>query len=277
MTDLSRLQRRAPWGLAIALVLAAGAVTACGGSNDAPSPGTSGGAKDLSGTLGDRTWVLDGAGSTPTIAGDGTVTLAVDSGRIAGRAPCNTYNAEFTIDGDRVEVGPIATTRMDCEPATNKAETAFLKALAKLDTIAADGDRLTMTGGDGVELVFDTQDLASALVGTWEVVNLATDNALATPLEGTTPTIEFAEDGTLSANAGCNKIGSSWELDGSTLSIGDGQRTLMACADPEGVMDQEDALAAALNDAALVEVTDQLTVFNDTGEILIVADRAAEG
>ena len=51
----------------------------------------------------------------------------------------------------------------------------------------------------------------------------------------------------------------------------------MACADPEGVMDQEDALGAALNDAARVDITDQLTVFNDKGEILIVADRATEG
>ena len=264
-------------GLALALMLATGALTACGGSEDEATPGTSGGAGDLSDTLRDRTWVLDGAGSTPTIAADATVTLAVDSGRIAGRAPCNTYNAEFIVDGTRVEVGPIATTRRACEPGTNEAETAFLEALARVDAIAVDGDRLTLTGGDDVELSFETQDLATALAGTWEIVNLASGDALTGPLDGTTPMITFADDGTLSADAGCNKIGSSWEFDGSTLSIGDGQRTLMACGDPEGVMEQEDALGAGLNDAVRVEITDQLTIFNDKDEILIVADRAAEG
>ena len=272
-----RAAARRPLGLALALMLAAGALAACGGSDDDPTPDKAGGAGDLSEALDERTWVLDGAGSTPPIPGGSSVTLAVESGRMSGRAPCNTYNAEFTIDGDRVALGPIATTRMACDPATNEAETAFLTALEQVDSVAVDGDRLTLTNGDDVDLVFDTQDLATALVGTWEIVNLATDDALATPLEGTTPTIEFADDGTLSADAGCNKIGSTWELDGSTLSIGDGQRTLMACEDPQGLMEQEDALGAALNAAARVEISEQLTIFNDKGEILIVADRAAEG
>ena len=276
MNSMERTSRRSPSGLALVLVLAAGALTACGGSNDT-TPDKSGGPGDLSTTLEDRTWVLDGAGSTPAIDGGSAVTLAVGSGRISGQAPCNTYNAEFTVDGYRVEVGPIATTRMACEPTTTEAETAFLEALALVDTIAIDGDRLTLTGGDDVELGFEAQDLTAALVGTWEIVNLASGDALTGPLEGTTPTITFADDSTLSADAGCNKIASSWELDGSSLSIGDGQRTLMACGDPEGVMEQEDALGAALNAAERAEITDQLTIFNDTGEILIVADRAAEG
>ena len=43
------------------------------------------------------------------------------------------------------------------------------------------------------------------------------------------------------------------------------------------IRDREDALGAALNAAARVEISEQLTIFNDKGEILIVADRAAEG
>ncbi len=277
MTSLGRNSRRHPLGLCTALVLAAGALAACGGSDDGPTPGKSGGADDPGEALGERTWILDGTGSTPAITAGGSVTLAYGSGRVSGTAPCNTYNAEFTVDGDRVEVGPIATTRMACEPATNEAETDYLKALERVDTVAADGDRLTLTGSDGVELIFDAQDLTAALVGTWEIVNLATDDALATPLKGTTPTLDFADDGALSANAGCNQIGATWELDGSSLTIGDGQRTLMACADPEGIMEQEDALGKALDAATRVEISDQLTIFNSEGSMLIVAKRAADG
>lgn len=272
---MGRTPRRRPFGVALALMLAAGAVSACGGSDDDPTPGRSDQAGGMIERLGDRTWILDRAGSTPTIGGDSAVTLSVESGRMSGQAPCNTYNVEITLDGDRVELGPIATTRQACEPATNEAETTFLEALTQLDTIAVEGDRLTLTGDD-VELVFDAQDPAQALVGAWEIVNLASDDALASPLQGTSPTIAFAEDGSLNANGGCNQIGAAWKLDGSSLSIDDGQRTLMACADPEGVMEQEDALGVALDAATRVEITDQLTIFNDEGAILIVATRAPE-
>ena len=277
MTSLGRTSRRHPLGLGVALVLAAGALAACGGSEDGPTPGGSGGADNPNETLGERTWILDGTGSTPAITTGATVTLVHDSGNVSGQAPCNTYRTEFTVDGDRVEVGPVATTRMACEPEVNEAENDFLKALERVDTVAANGDRLTLTRSDGVELTFDAQDSATALLGSLEIVNLATDDALATPLKGTTPTIDFADDGSLAANASCNQIGATWELDGSSLTIDDGRRTLMACADPEGVMEQEDALGKALDAAARVEVSDQLTIFNSEGSMLIVAKRAADG
>jgi heat shock protein HslJ len=277
MTSMGRTSRRHPLALGVTLVLAAGSLAACGGSDDGPTPGGSGGADSPSETLGERTWILDGTGSTPAISAGATVTLVHDSGNVSGQAPCNTYRTEFTVDGDRVEVGPIATTRMACESKVTEAETDFLKALERVDTVAANGDRLTLAGPDGVELIFDAQDLATALVGSWEIVNLATDDALATPLKGTTPTIDFADDGSLAANAGCNQIGATWELDGSSLSIGESRQTLMACDDPPGVMDQEAALAAALAAATRVEVSDQLTIFKSEGSMLIVAKRAADG
>ena len=42
-------------------------------------------------------------------------------------------------------------------------------------------------------------------------------------------------------------------------------------------MEQEDALGKALDAAARVEVSDQLTIFNSEGSMLIVAKRAADG
>lgn len=149
----------------------------------------------------------------------------------------------------------------------------FCRPSGTVDTFAADDDRLTLTGTD-VELAFDAPDLTATIVGTWEVVTLAAADALSTPLPGTTPTITFADDGALNADGGCNQIGATWQLDGSALSIDEGQRTLMACLDPVGVMEQEDALAAALERAARVEIADQLTILDAEGITLIVAERA---
>lgn len=260
-------------GLALAVLLAGGVTVACSDTSSGGSeqPG------ELPEALGDRVWVLDPATSTPTIAGEGTVTMTFESGRVSGQAPCNSYNAEFTIDGDQLELGSIATTRMACDPATSEAETTYLEALGQVDRVAVDGDRVTLSGDNDVELIFDVQDLAANLVGTWEITSLADGDALTSPLPGSTPTIDFASDGSLTANAGCNQVVSTWELDGASLSIGEGQRTLMACADPEGVMEQEDALAGALEKAARVELADHLTIYDGEDTILIVATHNLEG
>lgn len=258
-------QRAGSLGLAMLLAVVTGLAAACG----------SGGGKGAAGFTG-QFWVLDGATSDPAIDAGATVTLRADSGRVSGQAPCNAYNAAITVDGDSIEVGRIATSRMACDPATAKAETTFLQALGRVDAFNAHADRLTLTGTD-VDLVFDAPDFAATIVGTWEVVNLAAAGALSTPLPGTTPTITFADDGTLDANAGCNQIGGNWRLVGASITIADTRRTEMACQDPVGVMEQEAALAAALERAARVEIADQLTIFDGDENTLIVADRVPAG
>ena len=85
-------------------------------------------------------------------------------------------------------------------------------------------------------------------------------------VEGSTVTLEFAEDGQLGGSGGCNYFGAAFELEGNTIKITDVVSTLMACAD-EQVMAQEGLFFAALQSATSFEISaDRLTIFYDNGQ-----------
>ena len=72
--------------------------------------------------------------------------------------------------------------------------------------------------------------------------------------------------------AGCNDGGGGWELDGHDLTIGPLLHTMKACEQPEGVMEQETAIYAALDASARVEVAPgSLTILDDAGHIVLTA------
>lgn len=57
---------------------------------------------------------------------------------------------------------------------------------------------------------------------------------------GTRVALTFDQDGTLGAGAGCNSMGGTWSLDGTTLRVEIGQMTEMGC--PDERFDQDDWL-----------------------------------
>ena len=51
--------------------------------------------------------------------------------KVAGFAGCNRFFGAFDQSGDRLTMGPLATTRMACEPEISKREKKFLELLEK--------------------------------------------------------------------------------------------------------------------------------------------------
>jgi heat shock protein HslJ len=94
------------------------------------------------------------------------------------------------------------------------------------------------------------------------------------PVEGSEITLEF-QDGNAAGSAGCNSYGGSFTTDGGQLSIPEIVRTEMACLEPEGVMEQEDAYLAALQSAAAYRLVDgRLQIENAAGEAVLVFSMA---
>ena len=88
------------------------------------------------------------------------------------------------------------------------------------------------------------------------------------PIEGTTLTIEFA-DGQISGSSGCNSYFGSYEITGDIIKVSGVGATLMACIDPEGVMDQEQIFLEYLQDAQRFTLDDeQLMIFQSEREAL---------
>jgi len=76
-------------------------------------------------------------------------------------------------------------------------------------------------------------DLEALRSHEWKLVSV---EGIATLPEGVaaTPTMQFASDGRLGANTGCNSAGASYTTDGGRLSFGPILSTKRACADPRG-------------------------------------------
>ena len=125
----------------LALLAAAVAVVPVLAACSSPSTG-GGGTTTLPGT----SWTLvEIAGSEP--AGDATPTLAFGTdGTVSGNAGCNTFNGTVTIEGDSIEFGPLATTRMAFPDPAMSVEAAYLAALDGATTWRINGSQLILEG-----------------------------------------------------------------------------------------------------------------------------------
>jgi heat shock protein HslJ len=274
--------KRAVLAAGVGALVAAG--PACGWRDEIDSRAATAGLPSTRVDLEAHDWLLDREDSSLTVDDDTPVTLAIDADVVSGTAPCNTYRGSFDLGADdSVEIGDIAATRMACPEPRLAAEDEFLAALAAADAVEVDvdeegrddRDRMVLTGPDGVRLAFRSYDADELLVGTWEVVGVASGDAVESVLAGTAPTITFTEDGDVALDSGCNTVGGSWELDGDELSVGQVRTTLMACDDPPGVMDQERILVGALESVARVEIAPgRLTLLDADDSTLLVAEPA---
>src|SRR5689334_17328346 len=101
---------------ASAVLLAVSIVSGCGSSGS-----TSTGTSDTAALRG-VPWVL--AGSTPSIE--------FGAKTAQGSTGCNRFHGPYSVDGDAMKLGPLATTQMACIGEADQIERAFL---AKLDKV----------------------------------------------------------------------------------------------------------------------------------------------
>ena len=164
-------------------------------------------------------------------------------GTVGGSTGCNRYTASYTLDGDSLELGTIASTQMACPPPADAVERAYLDALGRVTGWRTDGEELVLVDEDDAELL---RYAAATPIGDWQATAVQTGTALASPLVGTEITATFAEDGTLTGSAGCNTYRTTYSTDAGAIEIEPPAATKKACGRPDGVMEQEAAYLAAL-------------------------------
>ncbi|NWG15022.1 MAG: META domain-containing protein [Chloroflexi bacterium] len=198
--------------------------------------------------------------------GGATITLEFgEDGRAGGSSGCNTYGANYTADAGSISFSAAVSTLMACAEDAMAQERDYLAALEAATAYKRDGDRLTITYGDGQQLVFARR---AALAGTqWQLQSF--DGAPV--VEGTTITLEFGGDDQIAGDSGCNRYGAAYTLDGDTISFGAIFSTRRACI-IEGSAEQEQAYFAALQTAtAYILDGDRLTVVYGDGAELVFA------
>jgi heat shock protein HslJ len=214
----------------LALLLALGLAAGCGGDDD-------GGVESFVGVP----WVL--SSGVDLGGGDAVPSATFTEDTVGGSTGCNRFTAPYTVDGDSIELGTIAMTRMACPPPGDAVERTYVAALEKVAAWHLDGSALVLADEDHNAVL--RYEEASPL-GDWEVTAFLSGDALSSPLPGTKLTASFADDGTLTGSAGCNTYRTSFTLGRGSIEIEPPASTQMACETPEGVMDQEAAYLAAL-------------------------------
>lgn len=208
------------------------------------------------GSLTGQTWVLTELSGQPLVADSGISATFSDGGNVSGSAGCNRYNGKYTTSGNSITFSVnMAMTMMMCEQAVMDQETAYVNALGQVKTYSISGDRLSLKDAGGTEILAfqaQSQDLSGT---SWEAVNFNNGRqAVVGVITGTTLTAEFGKDGTLSGNSGCNTFSGPYKVDGEKIKIGPLASTMMACSDPEGVMEQEAQYLAALQMADTYQI-----------------------
>jgi heat shock protein HslJ len=222
-------------------VLAAGLAAGCGGDDD----GESGDAFFV-----DVHWLLSsGLDADGWEAAPPSATFADET--VGGLTDCNRFTAPYTVDGDVLEIGAVASTQMACPPPADAVERAYTDVLGRVAGWRLDDAELVLLDDDGSELLRYRE---ATPAGEWQVAAFLNGNAISSPLLGTEITATFAEDGTLTGSAGCNTYRTTFTTDRGRIDIPPPASTKRACPAPEGVMDQEAAYLAALPTAVRYRV-----------------------
>ncbi len=225
-------------GLLVTLIALGGCATAGPSAppdskGSSPSAGTSAG---LPGT----SWIVLTVGGSDTVADHRpTMAFAGDS-QVQGTGGCNGYGGPYTVDGDAIEVGELASTLILCEGDVGTQEAAFMAALNGAQTwrITGDGD-LELSGAADIVAAPEGPEASgspsSGLVGGWDLAEMGPTADFAHLL----PTIEFRADGTVSGFAGCNTFHGTYSSDGASLTLGPLATTKIGCPRPASAVEAE--------------------------------------
>ncbi|WP_292518055.1 META domain-containing protein [Methanoculleus sp.] len=245
-----------------------------GSSTPAGLSGTSWTLTSLAGENGTLIPILDGTTVTASFSVDGNV---------GGSAGCNSYGAGYTVDGANLTIEPAIRTEMYCNepPGLMDQEDRYLALLMDVASYRMEDGRLILTDSEGADLlvfekVVPKPDLP--LTGTdWVLEAYSTDeDAVSSVIVGTTITANFAADGNVTGNAGCNHYGGQYSLDGANLTVSSLYSTLMYCETP-GVMEQEGMYMGLLGNVSSYRVEgDRLILTDAEGTDLLFFVQAPE-
>jgi heat shock protein HslJ len=164
---------------------------------------------------------------------------------------------------------------MACPEDITAQATIFGVALQNTESFTMTDSELALIGR-GATLATFTK-LSTELAGTkWTVTNFNNGKeAVVGVIEGTTLTVEFADDGSLAGSAGCNNYFGSFTQGDGTISIGPLGSTMKMCTDPAGVMEQETQFLKALESAATYQLDgDKLDLRTKEDALAVVLRRS---
>jgi heat shock protein HslJ len=234
--------------------------------------GTSG--RDDSSLLAGNQWqatqVRTAKGLIPAPSSGGPTTEFAD-GKVSGSTGVNRYNGQYTTKpSNKIEITVGPMTLMAGPPAAMALEQSFITALKSATRYTVTETTLTLQDEAGDVLVSYKILKATPLVGTkWDCTMYNNGRGgLQSLIASSAITAVFAEDDSLSGNAGVNSYNGKYSADNGTIKIDPAIASTMMAGDPE-IMAQEAAYLAALPKATTYEIDGSaMTLRDSTGAAL---------
>ncbi len=180
------------------------------------------------------------------------VDVLFSEGELSGSTSCNRFFGSYSLDEDKqITISEeIGSTQMACPPPVSQQERLYLSLLGRAAQWSVETGSLVLRDDEGEALLAYGPAQPIAVEGpTWQAtgINNGKGGVVST---GSThlATASFAE-GKVSGSGGCNQFHASYEIDEAQISIGPAMSTRKACAEPEGIMDQEQQYFQALERA----------------------------
>jgi heat shock protein HslJ len=111
------------------------------------------------------------------------------------------------------------------------------------------------------------------LGSSWNLAYYVNSTGVYSPvISGTNVTATFGTNGQMSGSAGCNQYAATWSVNGNAITISTPTSTLVFCAEPPGLMDQESAYLADLPMAkswTISSDTTTLSMYDASGKIIL--------
>ena len=257
-------------GRALGALVLVGALTlaGCGDDSDDVSSGdgstttTAAGAPDTTGGAGAAAPTaddLDGRTFLSTsvegheLVADSVLRLSFEGDLLTAHAGCNTMTGGYGIDaGTLAWADTPAATMMACEDDLMTQDAWVAEALTAGMAAELEGGMLSLSD-DGVLIELE-EETDTPLTGTaWTLDTLISNEAASSlPADVDPPTLEIAEDGTLTLFSGCNTGGGTAVIGEDTLELEPLRLTMMACEGEPGTV--EAAVLAVLDGTVEVAI-----------------------
>ena len=195
-------------------------------------------------------WTTLTISENPVSPGTTLTAQFTDQGRLTGSDGCNTFSGQYTLEGSNLTIDPaMVSTKKACDEAVMAQADAFTQSLLATTSYTLGDGVLVLYQGDVAGLQFTGQSNPLSKTS-WNVTGYNNGKqAVVSPITGTTLTITFGDDGTISGTSGCNTFSGQYTLSGQNITVSPLASTMRACIEPEGVEAQETAFLASLQKA----------------------------
>jgi heat shock protein HslJ len=129
-------------------------------------------------------WALTESSLSSQDLGSLGITADFFKEQMSGQAPVNSYFADYTTEGEKIEFGPIGSTMMAGDPKLMTAESAYFELLGSVTTFELTPEKLTLKAGAQAVLGYVPADQAGSSTDVQGAAGGEDINAVAPTLVG---------------------------------------------------------------------------------------------